>query len=123
MERCFTNILSGNVEKAARFYEELLGMTRHYDSDWFIILTHSDLPGLEVGILDRDHETVPAQSRTSPAGVMLTFVVEDSERVYEVAQKLGAQIIQPPTDMPYGQTRLLVRDEDGVLVDISSRTK
>ncbi len=26
MQRCFTNILSGDVEAAARFYESLLGM-------------------------------------------------------------------------------------------------
>ncbi len=37
MERFLTNILSSDVSKTAKFYEEILSMKRHYDSDWFVI--------------------------------------------------------------------------------------
>jgi hypothetical protein len=45
MQRCFTNILCADVDGTASFYENLLGMHRHYDSDWFVILSHHDLAG------------------------------------------------------------------------------
>ncbi len=120
MQRAFTNILSENVDKTARFYQDLLGMIRHFDSDWFVILTHADCPGLEFGILARENQIVPAEIRNPPAGVMQTFVVEDVEVVFAKAKTLGATIIEPPTDTAYGQRRMLTRDPDGTVIDVSS---
>ena len=119
MNRAFTNILSDDPNRTAAFYEGLLGMTRHYDSDWFVILTHPDVAGLEFGILQRANEIVPETCRAAPAGVILTFVVDALEPVEARAEEMGVEVIQTPTRMPYGQTRLLVRDPDGTVVDIS----
>lgn len=120
MKRCFTNILSDDVEKTAQFYESVLGMKRDFDSDWFVTLVHDEAIGFELGILQKTHDTVPAKIRNTPAGIMLTFVVSDCESVFEHATQQGVDIIQPPTDMPYGQRRVLLRDPDGTVVDISS---
>ena len=120
MKRAFTNILSADVDKTAHFYQDLLGMTRHFESDWFVILTHAGCPDLEFGILDREHSIVPAEIRKPPAGVMLTFVVEDVELIFAKAKNLGATIIEPPTNTPYGQRRMLVQDPDGTVIDVSS---
>lgn len=120
MNRFFTSILSSDVERTANFYQELLGMVRHFDSDWFVILTHPDIDGLEFGILQRDHGIVPETVRAAPAGVMLTFVVTDCDEVYGRARARHAEILEPPTDMPYGQRRMLLRDPDGTVVDVSS---
>lgn len=122
MQRAFVNLLSGSVHAAASFYEDLLGMTRHFDSDWFIILTHPDIDGLEYGILQRDHPIVPSSLQTAPAGVMMTFVVKDCDIVHLRAQSMGAEIVEAPTDMPYGQRRMLVLDPDGTVLDISAPT-
>lgn len=122
MNRAFTSLLVGNVEASARFYESLLGMTRHGDFGWFVILTHPLMPGLEFGLLDRTHDTVPAELAAPPRGVVLTFVVEDVASVHARAEEMGAEILQPPTDLPYGQRRLLLRDPDGTPVDVSSPT-
>ncbi len=122
MKRSFTNILSNDIEKTAGFYEKLLGMTRHFDSDWFVILTHPGIPGLEFGILQKDHETVPEAARTAAGGTIITFVVDDCDKVHGIAKELNADIIAEPTDMPYGQRRLLVRDPDGTIVDVSAPT-
>jgi len=122
MERAFTNILSHDVNAAAAFYQDLLGMTRHFDSDWFVILTHSDFTGFEFGILERQNELVHDGAKAAPQGVILTFVVRDVEAVHAKAKTMDATILQPPTDMPYGQRRLLLRDVDGAVVDISAPT-
>ncbi len=120
MDRCFTNLLSADVARSAAFYEALLGMQRHFDSDWFVILTHPDIDGLEFGILKRDHDIVPTEARATPAGVIVTFVVADCDAVFTAAEKEGAIVLEPPTDMPYGQRRLLLRDPDGTVIDVSS---
>ena len=122
MQRAFTNILCEDVEATARFYEQLLGMKRHFDSDWFVILTHDGIDGLEYGLLRRDHEVVPKAARTPPGGVIVTFVVDDCDSVHSMAVKIGADVVSKPTNMPYGQRRMLVRDPSGTMLDISVPT-
>lgn len=120
MQRCFTNILSASVDTTVQFYENVLGMTRHFDSDWFVILTHKSIDGLELGVLQRDHEIIPTSARNAPAGVMITFVVDNCDSIHSKAIKTGAEIVEPPTDMAYGQRRMLLLDPDGTVVDVSS---
>jgi len=122
MQRAFVNVLSGSVEATATFYQELLGMSRHFESDWFVILTHPDIDGLEYGILQRDHPIVPTSVQSAPSGVMMTFVVDDCDVVHARARTMGADVIEAPVDMPYGQRRMLVRDPDGTVLDISAPT-
>ncbi|MGL4238528.1 VOC family protein [Tabrizicola sp.] len=120
MNRFVPNILCADVDGTARFYERLMGMHRHYDSDWFVILSHTGMEGLEFGLLQRDHDIVPAEVRSRPAGMMITFVVADCDAVHAIASELGTSVIEPPTDMPYGQRRMLLRDPEGTVLDVSS---
>lgn len=122
MNRAFTNILAADVGEAARFYERLLGMTRRFDSDWFVMLGDPDREATELGIMDREGEVVPEGVRARPQGVMLTFVVDDVEAVFERARAMDAAVLEPPTDMSYGQRRMLLRDPDGTVVDVSAPT-
>ena len=121
MTRAFTNILCTDVAATARFYEALLGLTRTGDFGWFILLGMEATPGFELGLLDATHDTVP-QGAGQPSGVILTFVVPDVHTAHQKAQALNADILAPPTPLPYGQTRLLLRDPNGTLIDISSPT-
>ena len=120
MNRAFTSILCSNVEQTAQFYQSLLGMTRAGDFGWFIVLSHDAMPEFELGILDRHHETVPSGVTAQQGGVVLTFVVDDVEAAHQRAKALRADILQEPTDLPYGQRRLMLRDPAGTAVDVSS---
>lgn len=124
--RCFTTVFTDDVARTAWFYEDLLGMTRHFEADWFVILTHADMPGLEFGILDRANPATPevARTGTDPVGdrAMVTFVVADCDAVHARAQACKADIVEPPTDTPYGQRRMILRDPSGGLVDVSAPT-
>lgn len=120
MNRAFTSILTHDVAITAQFYQELLGMKRIGDFGWFVVLSHDDMPQYEIGILDRDHETVPEVVSADPSGFITTFVVDDVEKVYSQAIAVNAEIIQQPRDLPYGQRRLLLRDPAGSVVDVSS---
>lgn len=120
MQRGFANILTDEVAATATFYQELLGMEPKFSSDWFVNLHDPQHPELEVGILARNHDLVPLGARTSPAGIMLTFVVDDCDATLEKAKEIGADLIELPKDMPYGQRRMVLRDPAGTYVDISS---
>ena len=122
MTRAFTNILTDDVDATAKFYEDLLGMHRHFAADWFVVLVHGDRPGFELGILRRGHAIVPADIRDGTGGVILTFVVADTDACHARARDMGAEVIEPPRDMEYGQRRMLLRDPAGVTVDISAPT-
>jgi len=108
------------VNAAAAFYQDPLGITRHFNSDWFVVLTHKGIQNLEFGLLDVESDLVPETIKSGPRGVILTFVVKDVAPVFEKAKVLHANIIEPPTDMPYGQCRLLINDRDGTVLDISA---
>lgn len=120
MNRMFTNLLVSDVSRSATFYETLLGMSRHFDSDWFVILTDPNLDGVEFGLLARDSHVVPDSARQAPAGVMVTFVVDDVDVIHERAKEQGLTVLQGPQDMFYGQRRMLVTDPDGTILDISA---
>lgn len=122
MNRAFTNILCDDIDATARFYEDILGMRRQGDFGWFIIMGADALPGLELGLLDKTHDTVPRALAQAPAGMILTFVVADVATCHAKAITAEAEIIEEPTDLPYGQTRMLLRDPAGAIIDISSPT-
>lgn len=120
MQRSFTNILTEEVSITAAFYEQLLGLKPQFSSDWFVNLAHPERPGLELGILKQTHETVPADAQQVPAGVIITFVVDDCEATYQRAQKMNVNIVEAPREMPYGQRRMILRDPAGTFIDVSS---
>ena len=120
MNRAFTNVLCDDVDTTAQFYQDLLGLKRNGDFGWFVLLGSERLPGFELGILNRNHETVPKAEAQVPQGVILTFVVDDVEAAFARAKAMDADIIEGPTDLPYGQRRVLIRDPSGVVVDVSA---
>ena len=120
VDRLLTNIATADVGRSKEFYIRLLAMHVHFDSDWFVILKPSATSPLELGLVDRDHEVVPARGNGPATGTYLTFVVDDALATLEIARDMAAEIIEGPTDMFYGQRRILVRDPDGVVLDISS---
>ncbi|WDR03037.1 VOC family protein [Devosia algicola] len=120
MNRAFTNILCSDVQGTAQFYQDLLGMKRAGDFGWFIVLSHDEMPNFEMGVLSKDHETIPAGLSSGPGGSILTFVVNDLEDVHAKAISMQAEIIQEPMELPYGQRRLMLRDPAGFAVDVSS---
>ena len=120
MRRAFLTLTSSNLEVTRDWYVELLGLRVEFDSDWFVQLQDDEAPGLELGILDRDHAVAPESSRGAPAGGYLTVVVDDVDQVHKRAKAAGVHVLEAPKDLFYGQRRMLVEDPDGWVVDISS---
>lgn len=120
INRGFANLLSNDLPKTRQWYVELLGWEVEFGSDWFVHLRSPAAPKVELGIMAADHELVPESITLGAGGTLLTFVVDDVDDVHLQATNLGYTVVEPPTDMFYGQRRMILRDVDGNHVDISS---
>jgi catechol 2,3-dioxygenase-like lactoylglutathione lyase family enzyme len=120
--RVMPNICSTDLPASQEFYVELLGFEVAFASDWFVQLVAPADPSATVGLLQHDHDTVPEAFRAAPQGVVLTVVVDDADAVHARALARDAQVVEPPHDTDYGQRRVLLRDPDGTLVDVSAPT-
>ena len=121
INRLLSNICTGDIQASKAFYTTLFDFDTNYDSDWFVHLI-SNSSNLELGIIDKNNEIVPdmAKSNTSPSGFYQTFVVEDVDKVHERALENGFDVLESPHDTFYGQRRLLLKDPDGSIVDVSA---
>lgn len=119
INRIMTNICSDNLPESRNFYTKLFDFNVDFDSDWFIHLVSKDKK-LELGIIDRTNDIVPKDFQDNPQGFYVTFVVDSADEIFQIAESENFEIISEPTDTFYGQRRLLLKDPNGVLVDISS---
>lgn len=122
MNRLMTNICSNDLNASRHFYTTLFDFKVDFDSDWFIHMISEDRQ-LELGIIDQTNEIVPKEFQNNPQGFYLTFVVEDADKVFEIAKTKQFEIVSQPEDTFYGQRRLLLKDPNGALVDVSSPIK
>ncbi len=122
INRIMTNICSDNLAESQDFYTKLFDFNVTYNSDWFVHLISKDKK-LELGIIYRTNEVVPKGFQNNPQGFYITFVVDNADEVFKIAESEKFEIISEPTDTFYGQRRLLLKDSNGTLVDISSPIK
>ncbi|MCP9933597.1 VOC family protein [Cyanobium sp. Candia 9D4] len=118
--RLLTNLCSDRLAESRDFYVSLLGFKVNYDSDWYVQLRSPSHPELELGIIARSHDLVPATFQQTPTGMYLTFVVPDVDALHARAMALGLAILQEPRNEFYGQRRFLTVDPNGCLIDICS---
>lgn len=114
-----TNICSEQLSKSKGFYTELFDFDIDYDSDWFVHLISKDKK-LELGIIEINSEIIPKDIRKQPTGTYITFVVDDVEEVFRVAKLNKYEIVQNPEDTSYGQRRMILKDPNNYMIDISS---
>lgn len=122
LNRIMTNICSDQLIETKNFYTKLFDFNVDYDSDWFVHLISKDKK-FELGIIERSNEIVPVEFQNSPQGFYITFVVESADDLLAIAESENFKIVSKPMDTVYGQRRLLLKDPNGTLVDISSPIK
>lgn len=120
IQRTMYNIAVDDIEAARDFYRDLFDMSVIYESGWYVVLMPNEGPRFELGIIARGSDVTPLVATRPPGGGYLTFVVDEVLVAFEQAKAMNAEIIEPPTDMFYGQRRMLLRDPAGTIVDVSS---
>ena len=114
-----TNICSEKLTESRDFYSKLFDFAIDYDSDWFVHLISKDKK-LELGIIDINNEIVPKEARKQPTGTYITFVVENVDEVFKIAKANQYTVVQIPENTFYGQRRMLLKDPNNYIIDISS---
>ncbi|RZJ53995.1 MAG: VOC family protein [Flavobacterium sp.] len=112
-------IITANLEKLVKFYEQITGIKAvQYTPDFAELKTPTTT--LAIGstrtlqFFGGDEVAKPAQN----SSVIIEFRVENVEEDYKrLADYLEESLVQKPTTMPWGNKSLLFRDPDGNLVN------
>jgi catechol 2,3-dioxygenase-like lactoylglutathione lyase family enzyme len=123
LTRVLYNVLCADVAGSAEFYRRLGDFETVYESHWYVILSPPGQPQVQLGLIDQVSEFTPRHAWGSHNGAYLTFEVEDVFAVLDRARELGAEIVEEPVALDYGQTRALIRDPNGMILDISTPTE
>ncbi|WP_432037882.1 VOC family protein [Streptomyces cucumeris] len=110
-------VITGDVARLVAFYEKATGVSADWATEDFAELR---TPGATLAIAST--RTVPlfAPGSSRPAdnhSVIIEFLVDDVDRVYENLTGFVSDFVNEPTTMPWGNRSLLFRDPDGTLVN------
>ena len=117
-------------EAAIGFYRDVLGFEVRLDvgyedmrwitvgppdqPDTSIVLTP---PAVDPGITDDERRTV-LEMIAKGTYAMVVLAADDLEAVFAQVEASGAEVVEPPTDQPYGTRDCSVRDPAGNMIKI-----
>lgn len=112
-------IITADVEKLLKFYEQITGLTAiRYTEDFAELQTPSAT--LAIGstktlqLFGGSHVAEAALNRTA----IIEFLVTDVDSEYKrLVDAIATGLVQQPTTMPWGNRSLLFRDPDDNLVN------
>lgn len=111
-------IMTDRITETAEFYCRHFRFQPLFESDWYVHLQSMEDEKVTLAILDPSHETVPQQARTTVAGLILNFEVEDPDAVYAACRNAGLPILKDIVDEAFGQRHFITADPNGVLIDV-----
>ena len=111
-------ILTDDVPGTSAFYQAHFRFRALFDSGWYIHLQSADDKRVNLGIVEGDHETLPAERRGRVSGLILNFEVKDPDAVYERVKAAGLPILTSLRDEAFGQRHFITADPNGVMIDV-----
>jgi predicted enzyme related to lactoylglutathione lyase len=110
-------IITADIKRLARFYEQITGISvTMYSEDFGELKT----PACTLAIgstrtlqLFGGDVARPAANHTA----IIEFRVDNVDHEYERLKKVFSEFVQEPTTMPWGNRSLLFRDPDGNLIN------
>jgi catechol 2,3-dioxygenase-like lactoylglutathione lyase family enzyme len=120
-----------DAEEALGFYRDLLGFELRNDVGYqgmrWLTVGPPDQPGTgvvlyppeaETGLTDEERRTVAEMIAKGSYG-RITFASHDLDGVFEQLAAAGVDVVEEPTDQPYGVRDCAVRDPTGNLIRIN----
>lgn len=122
MDFVSARIITGDVERLARFWEQVTGLPAARPTPVFAELqTPAGAIAIAapqtLGVLG-DAAPAPGQNRSVVIDVRVDDVDAAWERVKGLVPATVPEIVLEPTDMPWGNRSLILRDPDGGLVNL-----
>ena len=120
--KLWTGVISEKLIESKLFYVNLFGCEVLFEEDWFVLLK---LGPSEIGFLRPDMEGQhPLFQKAHPGhGTWITVEVEDAAAEYERIQKLGQPIEQDLRDEAWGDRHFVLKDPNGIGVDVVQRIR
>lgn len=115
--KLWSGIVTDKIQESKDFYVRLFDCTVVFDSDWFVLL---ELGGAELGFLAPHHE-LQAPMFHAPfegGGVWVAVDVDDVDAEYARLRALDVPIELPIRDEPWGDRHFVLRDPNGIAVDV-----
>lgn len=114
----FPVVCSDDVAATQQFYVRFFGFRPVFDSGWYVQLEAPDGSRPQLGIVERDHPSVPERFRLRPAGVLVSIEVDDVDAVHEAVRAAGLEIPWSLRSEDFGQRHFMTVDPSGTLVDV-----
>jgi catechol 2,3-dioxygenase-like lactoylglutathione lyase family enzyme len=114
----FPVVCSADVAASREFYVSTFGFRVIFDSGWYVQLEAPDGSRPQLGVVERDHESVPEPHRRDPAGVLVSIEVDDVDAVYARIASSGLEVALSLRDEAFGQRHFMVVEPSGALVDV-----
>jgi catechol 2,3-dioxygenase-like lactoylglutathione lyase family enzyme len=111
-------ILTGDVAGTSAFWQEHFRFRALFDSGWYVHLQSIEDKRVNLGVVQGDHETVPASGRGRVSGLIINFEVRNPDAVYERVKAAGLPILLTLRDEDFGQRHFITADPNGVMIDI-----
>ena len=101
-------LLTNDVRRLASFYKQLLGVENNSDDEvhQFILTEGTSLTIFNDG----------TEKNNRNQNICLAFTVDDIEKEYGKVIALGAKMIEPPTQRPWGAVNMSFYDPDNNVI-------
>lgn len=111
-------IMVDDVTPVADFYLKHFGFRSLFTSDWYVHLQSEANPVVNFGILQANHETIPAGKRGVKGGALLSFEVADVDAEYARLKGAGLPMLLEIKSEAFGQRHFITMDPGGTMIDI-----
>lgn len=111
-------MISKDIQAAAAFYEQIIGITATWYTEDFAELSTDSIT---IAIGSTRTMQMFSEDLTDFAGTKSTiieFLVSNIDEEYERIKSIASYIIQEPTTMPWGNRSLLFSDPDGNMINL-----
>jgi len=117
MDFVSTRVITDDIKRLVRFYEEVTGLSpTWYTEDFAEFVTPSCT--LAIGTKrTMDMFGAGAARAGDNHTAIIEFRVDDVDKEYERLGKVISEFVQKPTTLPWGNRSLLFRDPDGNLIN------
>lgn len=95
-----------DLDSSLAFYEGVLGFLITWRGDEVVRLRSGDLE-----LMLHQREVQPSER-----AVAVSFSVDDVDSATDAAALVGAEILDPPEDQPWGERQSVLKDPDGHVV-------
>ena len=111
-------IMTAEVGKTVRFYQDHFRFEPTFDSDWYVHLQSTEDEAVNIAVLKGDHQTIPESGRGRVSGLIINFEVDDVDAVFDRVTEAGLPLLLPLRDEAFGQRHFITQDPNGVLIDV-----